>query len=73
MASMVRFLQISDTHWSFDPLSLPSCQQQIDTAKRFESLCKWIESLRDPIDFIVHTGIGCIEAMSLATPVIRRA
>lgn len=56
MASMVRFLQISDTHWSFDPLSLPSCQQQIDTAKRFESLCKWIESLRDPIDFIVHTG-----------------
>jgi len=56
MASMVRFLQISDTHWSSEPLSLPSCKQQIDTAKRFESLCAWIKSLRDPIDFIIHTG-----------------
>jgi 3',5'-cyclic AMP phosphodiesterase CpdA len=53
---MIRFLQISDTHWSFDPITLPCGQLQIDTAKRFELLCRWIESLADPVDFIVHTG-----------------
>ena len=49
--SPVRFLHISDTHWSKEQLA-----EGIDSAKRMTCLRDWIRSIRDPIDFIIHTG-----------------
>jgi 3',5'-cyclic AMP phosphodiesterase CpdA len=47
----VHFLQISDTHWSRSPIA-----DGIDPGQRMDRLCRWIQSLDAPIDFIVHTG-----------------
>lgn len=47
----VRFLQITDTHWSASSIAAG-----IEPAERLSQLCDWIRSLRAPIDFIVHTG-----------------
>jgi len=47
----VRFLQISDTHWSSIPIA-----PGVESAHRSSLLCDWIRDLSAPIDFVVHTG-----------------
>lgn len=51
MSKSTYFLQLSDTHWAFDPIG-----DGIDSKLRFEKLRKWIHTCKAPIDFIVHTG-----------------
>lgn len=47
----VRFLQVSDTHWSSTPVS-----PGVESNHRSSQLCDWIRGVNAPIDFIVHTG-----------------
>jgi 3',5'-cyclic AMP phosphodiesterase CpdA len=51
MTVPIRILQIGDTHWAREPIA-----PGIDSLARFDSLCDWISSIKDPIDFIMHTG-----------------
>ncbi|MCY3008185.1 MAG: metallophosphoesterase [Planctomycetota bacterium] len=51
MAKPIRFLHISDSHWASDAIA-----PGIDPKSRFDQLCAWIAAIRDPIDFIIHTG-----------------
>ena len=47
----VRFLHITDTHWSASSIAAG-----IDPAERLAQLCDWIRAIPAPIDWIVHTG-----------------
>jgi len=51
MAETIHILQLGDTHWATLPIA-----SGIDSSARFDQVCKWIGSIREPIDWIVHTG-----------------
>jgi hypothetical protein len=51
MADTMHILQLGDTHWATSRIA-----PGIDSMARFEQVCRWIGSISDPIDWIVHTG-----------------
>jgi 3',5'-cyclic AMP phosphodiesterase CpdA len=51
MDETIHILQLGDTHWATSPIA-----SGIDSLARFDQVCNWIGSIRDPIDWIVHTG-----------------